>query len=233
MSDFLSMTRCFRCQLYGHIAVHCKVDKEVRRHCGEDCHKQVVCPSKSNDLVCVNCKLQNFDYKHSHNEKGCQSYRRAMEAVFEETTMASNLCTLRVGQTNLQRSARAADFMRRSSEEMQLDVLLIQEPYIVGAQVRRYPVRARKITDLGGSVCSSVVVLREDLDVTVLRQHCSSHVIAAEICFGGNSIILVSIYCQFSGPLENYIASMEDIIRSHRGKDHPCYGQQFKVTILG
>lgn len=50
---FVKITRCFKCQEYGHIAKYCKKSEHICGKCGEE-HKSEECTSKT--IKCVNCE---------------------------------------------------------------------------------------------------------------------------------------------------------------------------------
>ncbi|XP_061726077.1 uncharacterized protein LOC133531717 [Cydia pomonella] len=57
--DFTLVTRCFKCQFYGHAAKTCKMESNVCGHCGEAGHSFKECTKKDKAPKCATC----FHYK--------------------------------------------------------------------------------------------------------------------------------------------------------------------------
>lgn len=82
----ISMTRCYKCCGFGHMAKDCK-NKQACSKCGED-HKHSEC--KSSELKCINCcvlkeKLKiDLDVKHSAYDKNCQIFKKRYSQLKEK-----------------------------------------------------------------------------------------------------------------------------------------------------
>lgn len=85
---------------------------------------------------------------------------------------------------------------------------LLQEPYTVDGCVRGLPGGMRVFTDLVGD--SAIVVDSDDYDCTVLSRSEYGVCIAAENSVG--RVLLASIYCRFSAPLEPYLVYMDTVL---------------------
>jgi hypothetical protein len=85
--EHFSLTRCFKCQRYGHIAANCKQQESSCGNCGED-HETRNCKNKST-LKCTNCcrhnsspkVMQKLETNHSVFDKKCKRYEKAVEMM--------------------------------------------------------------------------------------------------------------------------------------------------------
>lgn len=78
--DFVSVTRCYKCQSFGHVSKHCKAQEDTCGHCGQNGHSFNTCPNNSKDPTCINCKRANKPHAHSSRANDCPAYRNAMES---------------------------------------------------------------------------------------------------------------------------------------------------------
>ena len=96
VQDYILVTRCYRCNSYGHSTKTCKVprDKPICSHCASEGHSFKDCPSKNNNAVakCINCVRHNalpgarqVDTAHGVTSRNCPELRRYKEAVFNST----------------------------------------------------------------------------------------------------------------------------------------------------
>lgn len=63
--DFTLVTRCYKCQQYGHAAKSCKNETNTCGHCGEDGHELKDCSKKTEPPKCATC----LHYKKPCNHK--------------------------------------------------------------------------------------------------------------------------------------------------------------------
>lgn len=78
--DYISVTRCYKCQSFGHVSKHCKAQEDTCGHCGQNGHSFNACPNNSQDPICINCKRANKPHAHSSRANDCPAYRNAMES---------------------------------------------------------------------------------------------------------------------------------------------------------
>ena len=83
--DFLAVSRCFKCQGFGHIAKHCRHKEEVCSHCTEEGHGAKTCPKKTQSAVCVNCRRFGLKGGHAASSKECPAHRKALEKSVNRT----------------------------------------------------------------------------------------------------------------------------------------------------
>ena len=77
--DYISLSRCYKCQLYGHIAKHCKAVKTTCSHCAEEGHTFSECKNKEQVAKCAVCKASKRPYEHKADKK-CPAYLAQVEA---------------------------------------------------------------------------------------------------------------------------------------------------------
>ena len=76
--DHVSVSRCYQCQKFGHIARGCN-RKEVCGWCAEEGHNIKNCTRKGQTAVCINCKEARRGCGHDAGSLECPAYRIAME----------------------------------------------------------------------------------------------------------------------------------------------------------
>lgn len=81
--DFLSVTRCYNCQGYGHSSRFCR-GKRTCGHCGGD-HDRKDCTARDTAFPCPACAKFNRNLMHEVNDPGCPVYRRAAEDSVRRT----------------------------------------------------------------------------------------------------------------------------------------------------
>jgi len=83
VTDFIEISRCFRCQAFGHVAKFCKAPKEVCRRCGEEGHKMNVCQGP---LSCRLCKKGGRKADHVIGDGiSCEARKRLLEEIMAQT----------------------------------------------------------------------------------------------------------------------------------------------------
>lgn len=85
VQDYVTVTRCFKCQKFGHTAKRCKYKEDVCGHCAEKGHTFATCSKKSGQPVCSNCKERGKPYGHKSRDKLCASYQVALQQVVART----------------------------------------------------------------------------------------------------------------------------------------------------
>lgn len=78
--DFLHVSRCFKCQAYGHVRKTCKSTGEsLCSHCGRAGHEYAGCPRKWDTPTCVNCLAAKRPCDHRVGTMECPMYKRLVE----------------------------------------------------------------------------------------------------------------------------------------------------------
>lgn len=83
VKDFLSITRCYNCQGYGHPSRYCK-GKRTCAHCSGD-HDLKDCGSRRDPFPCSACAKFGRNLMHGVNDPNCPVYRRAAEDSVRRT----------------------------------------------------------------------------------------------------------------------------------------------------
>lgn len=83
VADYVPVSRCFRCQKYGHIARDCQAQTEICGHCAKTGHDRKNCPLTRLDPVCYNCPAGKNH--HSVHAKHCPAYIKEKEKIKDNT----------------------------------------------------------------------------------------------------------------------------------------------------
>lgn len=76
--DYLTVSRCYKCQSFGHVSKYCKATNDVCGHCGCEGHTFNNCPKKNESPVCINCKRATKPCNHSTRSPECPAYKFAL-----------------------------------------------------------------------------------------------------------------------------------------------------------
>ncbi|XP_023235511.1 uncharacterized protein LOC111634910 [Centruroides sculpturatus] len=86
VKDYIAVSRCFKCQSFGHVAKFCRDSADTCSHCTEEGHKFSDCPRKKEAAKCAACKMIGKPHNHSRNSKQCTSYKVAIEKYLNTIT---------------------------------------------------------------------------------------------------------------------------------------------------
>ena len=130
---------------------------------------------------------------------------------------------LRIAQINGQRSKLVMWEIRKIIEELKLDIICIQEPYVVNSHIPFMPLRSRQIL-YGNKAMAATVIINEKLQVVNIAQFMDTHVNCLEIIHRHGSVILVNYYFQFSWEIEPFLNKLQNIHSKFRNKEiiHMC-----------
>lgn len=92
VKTFTLVTRCFRCQRYGHISKFCTNEKEVCGLCAKEHSTKECVESEGKNSKCVNCERANNrngavkrDSNHTSFDRNCPTYKGSMTFIDERT----------------------------------------------------------------------------------------------------------------------------------------------------
>lgn len=86
VKNFLEVTRCFKCQSYGHITKVCPAETSTCGQCAAE-HDTREC--KSIIKSCVNCKKLGGESDHSAAAPNCEAHRTLSELRAAMTALRS------------------------------------------------------------------------------------------------------------------------------------------------
>ncbi|KAG8237929.1 hypothetical protein J437_LFUL017459 [Ladona fulva] len=90
VKDYLNVTRCYKCQGFGHTAQSCREKKDICPYCAKAGHRYDDCPNKDKDEVCANCHRFGKEDSHSTSDRDCPAYRYALEREILRTGYSKN-----------------------------------------------------------------------------------------------------------------------------------------------
>lgn len=85
VDDYVNVTRCYKCQEYGHTSAKCKSLTEVCSLCAKTGHDHRNCPNKNGPFTCINCKKVKKPAGHSAADPECLCYKYKLQATVNIT----------------------------------------------------------------------------------------------------------------------------------------------------
>ena len=127
--------------------------------------------------------------------------------------MAAHHESLTIGQHNCDRSRSVMDELRHLAELKRVDILLLQEPYAFRGKLSGFGCNSRIIlaNTAEDNPWACIVVLNNDLTMLKVFHLSDAHCVCREILQGSNRFLLVSMYMQYSEPVESFLDSMRRI----------------------
>jgi exonuclease III len=120
-------------------------------------------------------------------------------------------------QVNLQHSRAATANLMRTIAEEGIDIVFIQEPYIIQNKVIGISKKYKTYTGPEGRRRAAIVVANNKLDTTLIQQLSDADVVTVEITIGNLNIIMVSMYFDREKPIQPDLAKMELTIQHAKG----------------
>lgn len=92
VEDYKGVTRCYNCQLYGHVAEFYIQKSKTCSYCSKEGHMIAECPDKKENKspTFAACKKAKKKADHSVNVKTCPEYKAAYDRVIERTDYGNN-----------------------------------------------------------------------------------------------------------------------------------------------
>jgi hypothetical protein len=84
--DYISVSRCYKCQGFGHVAKYCRVNYDIGAHCAESGHSTRQCCSKDKNASCVNCRKAWKKGDHAVSSVDCPMYKKALKLAVARTS---------------------------------------------------------------------------------------------------------------------------------------------------
>lgn len=104
--DYVHITRCYKCQAYGHIASVCPKQESTCGRCAQS-HDTRSC--KEENVKCANCIRLGSNAAHVPGSKECQAHIRAVIKVKSSTDYGDMVSTLSIAQEQRNTSACHTD----------------------------------------------------------------------------------------------------------------------------
>lgn len=76
--DYTLVTRCYKCQQYGHSAKYCRDRDTTCGHCGGTGHSIKECPKLENPAKCATCMRFNKPADHKTGDEQCPARKSAV-----------------------------------------------------------------------------------------------------------------------------------------------------------
>lgn len=83
--DYYSITRCYKCQKYGHMAKACNSKDSTCGHCAKTGHSFNDCKETQWNFKCPNCKGQGLPFDHNVASDVCPILKREIKKVRLQT----------------------------------------------------------------------------------------------------------------------------------------------------
>ncbi|CAK9823992.1 Uncharacterized 50 kDa protein in type I retrotransposable element R1DM [Anthophora retusa] len=78
IQDFLAVSRCYKCQAFGHVSKFCTAKEDTCGHCAQSGHSYKDYKSRAQNPTCANCKRANKPHNHCSRDKDCSAYENAI-----------------------------------------------------------------------------------------------------------------------------------------------------------
>ncbi|KAG8240039.1 hypothetical protein J437_LFUL019607, partial [Ladona fulva] len=82
IKDFTGITRCYKCQGFGHTAQGCREKEDTCGHCARRGHSIQDCPNRNRREVSANCHRFVKQSDHSTTDINCPAYRCSKDKVY-------------------------------------------------------------------------------------------------------------------------------------------------------
>ena len=82
--DYITVTKCYKCQGFGHIAKHCR-NEQVCSHCTQTGHNRSDGPNKDKPKTCANCLRSKREHTHDTMDRKCPLYKQALDRLIKST----------------------------------------------------------------------------------------------------------------------------------------------------
>lgn len=129
--------------------------------------------------------------------------------------------TLHILQINVDGSRHTVAEVRDAAIREGVDIVAVQEPYVVAGRVRGFGLRTTLVhgrDDAGLGIGAAIVVLNPVVGVVLIDGLSDRNCVVAEVlCPGMGSFYLYSMYCRFYEPVDGYLDRLRYISRGLRG----------------
>uniref|UniRef100_A0ABD2VXI4 Reverse transcriptase domain-containing protein n=1 Tax=Trichogramma kaykai TaxID=54128 RepID=A0ABD2VXI4_9HYME len=119
------------------------------------------------------------------------------------------------------RSKVASDELLVMAKEEDIDIMMVQEPYVVEGRVAHMNRISNTVIECLGTddrPWACLVSLNEDYTLTMIKQVCTAHCVCAHVIGPTGEFYVVSVYCQFSRRIEDFLVQLRSVLVVTRGK---------------
>jgi hypothetical protein len=121
-------------------------------------------------------------------------------------------------QINLQHSRVATANLVQLTEEESIDILSIQEPYIIQNKVTGIPHKYRTYTIPNTRSRAAIVITNKQIDALLLNQLSDADAVVVEISTNGVTLIFASMYFDIERQIDLDLAKINNILQHANGK---------------
>jgi endonuclease/exonuclease/phosphatase family metal-dependent hydrolase len=90
------------------------------------------------------------------------------------------ISNINIGQLNAGRSTVATNEIRKLAEELKLDIVCIQEPYVRNGKIPGMPITAQQILAQNNAM-SAIIIFNNKMRATTLTNLCGTHCIELQL----------------------------------------------------
>jgi hypothetical protein len=116
-------------------------------------------------------------------------------------------------QINLQHSRAATNNLIKTIEEDDIDVICIQEPYVINNKVVGIPRKYRILAHGEGRHRAAIVITNKMIDSILIRQLSDEDAVVMEVVYNKVKIIIVSMYFDIIRQIEDDLNKIEAIMQ--------------------
>jgi hypothetical protein len=125
--------------------------------------------------------------------------------------MANQVKHIKVLQINLQHSKNATNACTNYINENKIDIVLVQEPYILNNRVTGFPLSYQIIQSETDSMPrAAIIIANKNVFVVKLVKNCNRDSVWISIRMNGRDLTLSSIYMSPNANIENDLNNLED-----------------------
>ena len=122
----------------------------------------------------------------------------------------SRVAGFSIGQVNLQHAIAASADLCNSAHHLGLDAVLIQEPWIAYGGPKG--LRPARVLSIGTAPLAAIAIFARGIDVLFLEHLSTSHCVCAELVRDGESLYVISLYCQYGDDVERYLQQLDKVL---------------------
>jgi hypothetical protein len=118
-------------------------------------------------------------------------------------------------QLNAQHSRTVNKEIRQLSDVRNIDILILQEPYVRKGKLLGFPITAKIITK-GDKPGAATIIFNRNITATLIDQYSNEKVLCTEIKTSTTKFILVNAYFQYGEIIDPYIDILNEILNNYQ-----------------